>query len=85
MYLSTSKIMDDQLLDLITTLKEKTCIDYNSYDLNKLTPEEVKVHKDMMEKQFTQNAKKPTDPDFVYDMRREFNQGDEECSWDDDI
>ena len=87
MYLSTSKIHDDQLLDLIIKLKNSVCasVDYQTFDLNKLSPEEVQAHKNRMDELFNKHAKKPGDAGFVYDMRQEFQAGDEECSWDDDI
>ena len=68
MYLSTSKIQDDQIIELIRKLKENLCpeVDYNVFDLNKLTPEEVKEHKEKMDLLFRKNSKQPDDKDFVY-------------------
>lgn len=63
-------------------------VDYNTYNLNKLSDWELKKHKDKMEKKFQKNYIKPGDPGFVYDKRIEFkrvdNSGfDEDDSWDD--
>ena len=85
MYLTTSKIQDGQIEELLGKLKEKIApsIDYNTYDLNKLNPEEVKQHKQEMDKMFNKNAKTKDDADFIYDTRMDFEVGIEETSWDD--
>eukprot|EP00747_Dinoflagellata_sp_TGD_P179133 gnl/TRDRNA2_/TRDRNA2_29411_c0_seq1.p1 gnl/TRDRNA2_/TRDRNA2_29411_c0~~gnl/TRDRNA2_/TRDRNA2_29411_c0_seq1.p1 ORF type:complete len:230 (+),score=58.47 gnl/TRDRNA2_/TRDRNA2_29411_c0_seq1:61-750(+) len=58
--------------------------DYQSTDLNKLSTEELSIHKAKMDVAFFQNQKKPGDPDFVYDVQVEFEVGEEENGWDDD-
>lgn len=87
-YLGTSKITDDQLLGLIRKLKgptpRETDVDYHSYDLNKLPPEEVKVHKDRMEGLFRQNSKLPGDEGYEYDVRKDFQPPMEKSEWDED-
>jgi centrosomal protein CEP19 len=62
---------------------EEEDLDYQTANLNKLTPEEVKKHKDKMDVLFKQNQKKPGDLGFEYDKREEFcpkeqNEWDEE-------
>lgn len=55
--------------------KEK---DYDNYDLNKLTVEELKKEKAKMDVVFEKNQKKPGDKDFVYDVRAEFKEPKED-------
>jgi hypothetical protein len=59
-------------------------IDYNTYDLNKLSDYEIQKHKKKMDKVYEQHFVKPTDPTFVYDKRVEFKHAssDVEESWD---
>ena len=38
-----------------------------------------------MEAQFRLNSKRPGDPGYVYDCRKEFKLGEEETSWDEDF
>eukprot|EP00357_Protocruzia_adherens_P036235 CAMPEP_0114988188 /NCGR_PEP_ID=MMETSP0216-20121206/9452_1 /TAXON_ID=223996 /ORGANISM="Protocruzia adherens, Strain Boccale" /LENGTH=191 /DNA_ID=CAMNT_0002350925 /DNA_START=237 /DNA_END=812 /DNA_ORIENTATION=+ len=64
--------------------KDLTKVDYATYDLNKLGNEELKWHKDRMEKLYERNAKKPGDDGFEYDVRVEYDDGDLDNSWDDD-
>ena len=59
-------------------------VDYNTFNLNKLSNEELKKHKDKMEKKFLANAKKPGDAGFVYDKQEEFHP-QEENDWDMDM
>jgi len=59
-------------------------IDYNHTNLNKLSSEELKKHKDKMTVLFNKNQKKPGDPDFVYDKQEEFDP-QEDNEWDEDI
>lgn len=86
MYLCTSKLLDDQLLELIGKLRDSLYpqVDYHTYDLNKLTPEEVQQHKEKMEDLFEKNAKRPGDQDFAYDCRKDFDLPGSECSWDEE-
>jgi centrosomal protein CEP19 len=44
-------------------------VDYNSFDLNKLSTEELDKHKAIMNSTFEANVVKPGDPGFVYDVR----------------
>jgi centrosomal protein CEP19 len=86
-YLGTSKITDDQLLGLLRKLKAHACeeeVDYHTFDLNKLPPEEVKQHKDRMEGLFRQNSKQPGDEDYEYDLRRDFQPPVEKSEWDEE-
>ncbi|CAD7943341.1 unnamed protein product [Amoebophrya sp. A120] len=48
--------------------------DYDHFDLNKLTKEEVQKHKDAMTKHFEANQIKPGDPRYVYDLRKDFRE-----------
>lgn len=87
-YLGTSKITDDQLLGLIRKLKSHMArdqpeVDYHTFDLNKLPPEEVKLHKDRMEKLFRQNSREPGEEGFQYDLRKDF-QPMERSEWDEE-
>ena len=59
-------------------------VDYQTTNLNKLTPEEVKKHKDKMDVLFKQNQKKPGDPGFIYDKQEEFNPK-EDNEWDEEF
>lgn len=51
---------------------EEMGVDYNEFNLNKLSPEEVQVHKQRMDEVFQKNALKPGDAGFQYDKRIEF-------------
>eukprot|EP00347_Sterkiella_histriomuscorum_P023215 403335509 len=65
-------------------------IDYNTYNLNKLSNSELQKHKKKMDKKFDKNFVPPTDPNFVYDKRKEFKpsttkiSGGGDDSWDED-
>lgn len=63
---------------------EEDEVDYQTTNLNKLTPEEVKKHKDKMDVLFKQNQKKPGDPGFIYDKREEF-EPTEDNEWDEEL
>ena len=52
-------------------------------DLNKLTPEEVKAHKEKMDHVYEKNIIRPGDADFQYDVRMDFNP-EVSCDWDED-
>ena len=52
--------------------------DYDNYDLNKLTVEELEKEKAKMDVNFEQNRKKPGDDGFEYDVRKEFAEPKEE-------
>lgn len=58
--------------------------DYDNFDLNKLTKQQVDVHKKAMDKSFLQNQLQPGDPDFVFDSRRDFEPPEQVCEWDSD-
>mmetsp|Transcript_17244 Transcript_17244/g.17173 ORF Transcript_17244/g.17173 Transcript_17244/m.17173 type:complete len:105 (-) Transcript_17244:46-360(-) len=96
MYLPPAKISDDQIVDLIRHLQQKLENENprrpsrnsgsptkDEIDLNKLTPEEVLLHKQQMDKVFRQNAKRPGDPGYEYDVRKEFKVV-EDSGWDED-
>ena len=51
-------------------------------DLNKLSNEELKKHKDKMNTVFEKNSKKPGDDGFVYDLEEDFEQNEEDNDWD---
>jgi len=59
-------------------------VDYQTTNLNKLSNEALKKHKDKMDVVFMKNQKRPGDPGFVYDKQEEFKpcQANE---WDDEI
>ncbi|EAR93493.1 hypothetical protein TTHERM_00424610 (macronuclear) [Tetrahymena thermophila SB210] len=59
-------------------------IDYNNYNLNKLSNEELQKHKDRMEVLFKKNNLKPGDKGFQYNIEQDFNP-DESNEWDEDI
>ena len=44
-------------------------VDYQNYDLNQLSDEELDAHKQHMEEQYIQNYKKPEDKGFIYDFQ----------------
>ena len=44
------------------------CFDYENENLNKLNDEELKKHKDNMEKEYTKNVIQPGHRDFEYDI-----------------
>lgn len=52
--------------------------DYDNFDMNKLTLEELKKEKSKMDVEFEKNRKKPGDKDFEYDVRKEFDKGPKE-------
>lgn len=60
-------------------------VDYHTANLNKLSEEELLQHKAKMDVAFFKNQKKRTDPDFVYDIRVDFDteQG-QPSGWDSD-
>lgn len=49
-------------------------VDYNSFNLNKLSDMELAKHKKKMDEQYNKNFVKPNDPNFVYDKRINFKQ-----------
>ena len=51
-------------------------------DLNKVSEEELIKAKDQMSDAFEQNRAKPGDEEYEYDVRMDFEDGDEESSWD---
>lgn len=56
-------------------------INYDNFDLNKLSTEELKKHKDRMEIGFRKNSLKPGDPGFKYDKQETFDPT-ESNDWD---
>jgi hypothetical protein len=48
-----------------------------------MTPEEVAKHKKKMDVMFNQNIKKPSDPDYQYDKRVNF-EAVRASEWDED-
>lgn len=63
-------------------------IDYNNYNLNKLSTEQIAAHKKKMDEKFNKNQLKPGDAGFQYDKRVEFKKDDKQkkmdTSWDED-
>jgi len=51
-------------------------------DLNKVSEDELSLAKEKMNDAFEKNRAKPGDNDYVWDKRAEFEEGDEESSWD---
>ena len=62
----------------------KENIDYNDYDLNKLSDPELEKHKQKMEKVFLKNFKDPKAHDLVYDLEVEFKPIQTNTDWDED-
>lgn len=58
-------------------------IDYQTTNLNKMTPEEVALHKAKMDVGYKANLKKPGDPGYVYDKEEDF-EPNKKSEWDDD-
>lgn len=94
MYLPPAKVSDEQITDLINHLQsrieqnnsgstKRPSLEQEDMDLNKLTPEEVMVYKQEMDKVFRENAKRPGDPGYLYDVRKEFKIV-EDSGWDED-
>eukprot|EP00397_Hematodinium_sp_SG-2012_P026683 GEMP01027982.1.p1 GENE.GEMP01027982.1~~GEMP01027982.1.p1 ORF type:complete len:159 (+),score=43.51 GEMP01027982.1:50-526(+) len=92
-YLADDKIRFDQVVDLITKLRnqlhpeEETrsvnkSNDLGSLDLNKLSTVEVEKHKKMMDVEFYRNQKLPGDADFIYDLRIDFPAPLADSGWD---
>ena len=59
-------------------------IDYNNYDLNKLSDVELEKHKQKMEELFIKNNKDPKAHDFVYDLEVDFKPSQANAEWDED-
>ncbi|XP_041790830.1 centrosomal protein of 19 kDa [Chelmon rostratus] len=54
-------------------------------DLNKLDDEELARKKGLMDQLFERNRRRKEDPDFVYDLERDFTKTTQEkCSWDEE-
>ena len=83
LYLSTSKVSDDQLLGLIRKVQDSLLDDLSQLDLNKLTPEEVQKYKKKMYEMYKKNFKKHGDPGFQYDIQQKF-EANLDASWDED-
>ena len=56
---------------------------YANYNLNKVTPDELKEHKEKMEKLYLKNAILPHDEGFEYDKQKDFNTDVYDAEWDD--
>lgn len=89
-HLSDDKVRFDQVVDLITKLRNQLLPNEapvspcdGNLDLNKLSIDEVAKHKSMMDVEFLKNQKKPGDKDFVYDVREEFSPT-MDSGWDSD-
>jgi hypothetical protein len=59
-------------------------VDYNTFNLNKLTPEEVARHKEKMNSTFSKNVKKPGDPGYAYDVKADFKPS-QDNEWDEEL
>ena len=59
-------------------------VDYQTANLNKLTPEQVQKHKNKMDVVFQKNCKKPGDPGYIYDVQEDFHPH-EDNAWDEDF
>ena len=53
-------------------------------DLNKLTDNEIKKKKQIMDLTFNKNSVVKDHPDFIYDKRVEFNPNGDKGDWDSD-
>ncbi|XP_040025909.2 centrosomal protein of 19 kDa [Gasterosteus aculeatus] len=54
-------------------------------DLNKLDDDRLARKKGQMDELFQRNRRRESDPDFVYDVEKEFGKsGQEKCSWDEE-
>ncbi len=56
---------------------------YSDYNLNKVSPDELKEHKHKMEKLYLKNAILPHDDNFEYDKQIDFNTEVYDAEWDD--
>merc|ERR1711924_205187 len=93
--LAEDKVSFEQLVSLVKRLQETLAsaeqksevlsaeVDYQVTDLNKLSPEEVALHKAKMDEVFFKNQKKPGDQGFVYDVQVDFQtEGAPASGWD---
>lgn len=83
LYLTTSKVSDEQLLGLIRKVQDSLADDLSELDLNKFAPEEVQKYKKKMDEMYKKNFKKPGDPGFQYDVQKNF-EANLDASWDED-
>jgi centrosomal protein CEP19 len=83
LYLSTSKVSDEQILGLIRKVQDNCMEDFSKLDLNKMTPEEAMKYKKKMDEAYKGHFKRPGDPGFQYDVEQNFEQN-LEASWDED-
>mmetsp|Transcript_103468 Transcript_103468/g.179629 ORF Transcript_103468/g.179629 Transcript_103468/m.179629 type:complete len:174 (+) Transcript_103468:64-585(+) len=80
--LAEDKVSFDQLVSLVRRLQDileekkeeklpvtEEEIDYHQVDLNKMTPEEVSLHKKKMDVRFFENQLRPGDSGYVYDVQ----------------
>mmetsp|Transcript_14938 Transcript_14938/g.22478 ORF Transcript_14938/g.22478 Transcript_14938/m.22478 type:complete len:146 (+) Transcript_14938:53-490(+) len=85
--LGPDKIDKEQLLDLIKLLltdngSEDLITD--DVDLNKVDDEKLMKAKAQMDVNFEKHRILPGDPGYVWDKQVEFEEGDEDCDWDED-
>ena len=58
--------------------------EFNDEDLNKLSDEELNEKKNEMNKYFDKNSIKVGDPNYQYDVRKDFNHEEYAAEWDED-
>lgn len=59
-------------------------LEEDAKDLNLASENELAAAKMRMNVVFEQNLLKPDSPGYVHDVRRDFDQPEEECDWDED-
>ena len=64
--------------------KDDNFDEFNDEDLNKLSDEELNEKKNEMNKYFDKNSIKVGDPNYQYDVRKDFNHEEYAAEWDDD-
>ncbi|KAK2151057.1 hypothetical protein LSH36_377g02033 [Paralvinella palmiformis] len=81
-------IIKDKLngIDLETSLEKNKGLDTvdPNEDLNVVDEETLKRKKAIMDQTFEKNRKLPGDPDFQYDVEKDFDVAIESCEWDSD-
>ncbi len=66
-----------------TTATATAAVDYNQYDLNKLSEEELAAHKKKMDELYFKNFTNPKAKGFVYDVEKNFDAVEKvDDSWD---
>ena len=77
-----------QAINEATSVEEEELnknFDYQNEDLNKLTPEEVQAHKDLMEKEYKKHYIPPDDPQFQYEKEESFDNENYSAEWDESL